>query len=154
MAKINGSTLYVLVGPERIAKTTAYELSVEMEQLDKASNVDGAFRDNIARIGSWGLSSDSLTVYDGFSVSQLYDIFATRGVVWLSVGGDTGYTLLGQASIESISQPSEMDGVVTLSVSFKGKGELYPTILPAERFIIDELLEIIIDQDGNFLVYA
>jgi hypothetical protein len=47
-----------------------------------------------------------------------------------------------------------MEEAASISVSFKGVGGLYPTILPAERFIVDELFEIIIDQDGNFLVYT
>jgi hypothetical protein len=47
-----------------------------------------------------------------------------------------------------------MEQAASITATFKGVGGLYPTILPAERFIIDEILEIIIDQDGNFLVYT
>lgn len=154
MAKVNGSTLFVLVGEQIIAKSKAYELSVEMEKLDSVSNTNGMFADHISKIGSWSLSSDALTIYDGYSYGELYSVLTNKQRVWLSIGSETDYTLLGLAMVESLSQSAEMEGVANFSVSFRGVGELYQTNLPAERFIIDELFEKIIDQDGNFLVYT
>ena len=62
--------------------------------------------------------------------------------------------LLGLAMVESLSQSGEMESAASFSVSFTGVGQLYANDLPAERFIVDELFEKIIDQDGNFLVYT
>jgi predicted secreted protein len=154
MGKVNGSTLFVIVGEQIIAKSKAYNLSVEMQKLDSVSNTNGMFTDHISKIGSWSLSSDALTIYDGFSYGQLIDIFKNRQRVWLSIGAETDYTLLGLAMVESLSNSAEMENVSSYSISFRGVGQLYATDLPAERFIIDELFERIIDQDSNFLVYT
>lgn len=154
MAKVNGSTLFVLVGEQMIAKAKAYELSIEMEQLDSVSNANGFFSDHISKIGSWSLSSDALTIYDGYSYGDLFEVFKNRQRVWLSIGSETDYNLLGLAMVESLSQSGEMENAASFSVSFTGVGQLYANDLPAERFIVDELFEKIIDQDGNFLVYT
>jgi predicted secreted protein len=154
MAKVNGSALFITVGLNKIAKSTAYNLSAEMSQLDKTSNESGFFADHISRLGSWSLSSDSFFIQDGFSFSDLYTAFVNRERVYLSAGQDDNLTFIGLATIESLSNSAEMETASAFSVTFKGVGQLYPTILPAERFIVDELLEIIIDQNGNFLVYT
>jgi hypothetical protein len=154
MAKVNGSALFVTVGLNQVAKSTSYELSAEMGQLDKTSNESGFFADHISRLASWSLSSESLYIQDGFSFSDLFNAYVNRERIYLSAGQDDNLTFIGLAMIESISQSAPMENVATISASFKGVGGLYPTILPAERFIVDELLEIIIDQDGNFLVYT
>ena len=154
MAKLNGTTLFVLVGEQRIAKSKDYELSVEMEKLDSVSNANGMFTDHISKIGSWSLSTDALTIYDGYSYGDLYNLLITKQRVWISVGSETQTIFLGLAMVEALTQSGQMENVVTFSVNFKGIGELYQTDLPAERFIIDELLETIIDQDSNFLVYT
>jgi len=154
MAKVNGSALFVTVGLNRVAKSTTYELSAEMGQLDKTSNESGFFADHISRLASWSLSSESLYIQDGFSFGDLFNAYVNRERIYLSAGQDNSLTFIGLATIESLSQSAPMENVATISASFKGVGGLYPTILPAERFIIDELFEIIIDQDGNFLVYT
>jgi hypothetical protein len=154
MAKVNGSALFVTVGLNRVAKSTSYELSAEMGQLDKTSNESGFFADHISRLASWSLSSESIYIQDGFSFGDLFNAYVNRERVYLSAGQDDNLTFIGLAMIESISQSAPMENVATISASFKGVGGLYPTILPAERFIVDELFEIIIDQDGNFLVYT
>jgi len=154
MAKVNGSALFVTVGLNRVAKSTSYELSAEMGQLDKTSNESGFFADHISRLASWSLSSESLYIQDGFSFGDLFNAYVNRERIYLSAGQDNSLTFIGLATIESLSQSAPMENVATISASFKGVGGLYPTILPAERFIIDELFEIIIDQDGNFLVYT
>jgi hypothetical protein len=154
MAKVNGSALFVTVGLNQVAKSTSYELSAEMGQLDKTSNESGFFADHISRLASWSLSSESLYIQNGFSFGDLFNAYVNRERVYLSAGQDDNLTFIGLAMIESISQSAPMENVATISASFKGVGGLYPTILPAERFIVDELFEIIIDQDGNFLVYT
>jgi hypothetical protein len=154
MAKVNGSALFVTLGLNRVAKSTSYELSAEMGQLDKTSNESGFFADHISRLASWSLSSESLYIQDGFSFGDLFNAYVNRERVYLSAGQDDNLTFIGLAMIESLSQSAPMENVATISASFKGVGGLYPTILPAERFIVDELFEIIIDQDGNFLVYT
>jgi predicted secreted protein len=154
MAKVNGSALFVTVGLNQVAKSTSYELSAEMGQLDKTSNESGFFSDHISRLASWSLSSESLYIQDGFSFSDLFNAYVNRERIYLSAGQEDNLTFIGLAMIESISQSAPMENVATISASFKGVGGLYPTILPAERFIVDELFEIIIDQDGNFLVYT
>jgi predicted secreted protein len=154
MGKVNGSALFVTVGLNRVAKSTAYELSAEMGQLDRTSNESGFFADHISRLASWSLSSESLYIQDGFSFADLFNAYVNRERVYLSAGQDDNLTFIGLAMIESISQSAPMENVATIFASFKGVGGLYPTILPAERFIVDELFEIIIDQDGNFLVYT
>ena len=154
MAKVNGSALFVTVGLNRIAKSTSYELSAEMGQLDKTSNESGFFADHISRLASWSLSSESIYIQDGFSFSDLFNAYVNRERVYLSAGQDDNLTFIGLAMIESLSQSAPLENVATISASFKGVGGLYPTILPADRFIVDELFEIIIDQDGNFLVYT
>jgi predicted secreted protein len=154
MGKVNGSALFVTVGLDRVAKSTAYNLSAEMSQLDKTSNESGFFTDHVSRLGSWSLSSDSLYIQDGFSFGDLYNAYINRERIYLSAGQDDNLTFIGLATIESLSQSAPMEQAASITATFKGVGGLYPTILPAERFIIDELLEIIIDQDGNFLVYT
>lgn len=154
MAKVNGSTLYVFVGENRIAKAKAYNISVEMSQLGSTSNQSGFFADHIQHIGSWSLSSESLLIYDGYSYGNLYDAFANRERVWLSIGDETNYTLIGLAVIEALTQTGPLEAVAAISAEFKGVGQLYPSTAPSERFIIDELLEKIIDQDSNFLIYT
>jgi predicted secreted protein len=154
MGKVNGSALFVSVGLARIAKSTAYNLSAEMSQLDTTSNESGYFADHISKLGSWSLSSDSLFIQEGYSYGDLYTAYVNRERVYLSAGQEDNLTFIGLATIESISQSAPMEESASISVSFKGVGGLYPTILPAERFIVDELFEIIIDQDGNFLVYT
>jgi len=154
MAKVNGSALFVTVGLNRVAKSTSYELSAEMGQLDKTSNESGFFADHISRLASWSLSSESLYIQDGFSFGDLFNAYINRERIYLSAGQEDNLTFIGLAMIESLSQSAPLENVATISASFKGVGGLYPTILPAERFIVDELFEIIIDQDGNFLVYT
>ncbi len=154
MAKVNGSALFVTVGLNQVAKSTSYELSAEMGQLDKTSNESGFFADHISRLASWSLSSESLYIQDGFSFGDLFNAYVNRERVYLSAGQDDNLTFIGLAMIESLSQSAPLENVATISATFKGVGGLYPTILPAERFIVDELFEIIIDQDGNFLVYT
>jgi len=154
MGKVNGSALFVTVGLNQVAKSISYELSAEMGQLDKTSNESGFFADHISKLASWSLSSESLYIQDGFSFADLFNAYVNRERVYLSAGQDDNLTFIGLAMIESISQSAPMENVATISASFKGVGGLYPTILPAERFIVDELFEIIIDQDGNFLVYT
>jgi len=154
MAKVNGSALFVTVGLNRVAKSTSYELSAEMGQLDRTSNESGYFADHISRLASWSLSSESLYIQDGFSFGDLFNAYVNRERIYLSAGQEDNLNFIGLAMIESLSQSAPMENVATISASFKGVGGLYPTILPAERFIVDELLEIIIDQDGNFLVYT
>ena len=154
MAKVNGSALFVTVGLNRVAKSTSYELSAEMGQLDKTSNESGFFADHISKLASWSLSSDSLYIQDGFSFGDLFNAYVNRERVYLSAGQEDNLTFIGLAMIESLSQSAPMENVATISASFKGVGGLYPTILPADRFIVDELFQIIIDQDGNFLVYT
>lgn len=154
MAKVNGSALFVTVGLDRVAKSTAYNLSAEMSQLDKTSNESGFFTDHVSRLGSWSLSSDSLYIQDGYSFGDLYNAYINRERIYLSAGQDDNLTFIGLATIESLSQSAPMEQSASITATFKGVGGLYPTILPAERFIIDELFEIIIDQDGNFLVYT
>ena len=154
MAKVNGSALFVTVGLNQVAKSTSYELSAEMGQLDKTSNESGFFADHISKLASWSLSSESLYIQDGFSFGDLFNAYVNRERVYLSAGQDDNLTFIGLAMIESLSQSAPLENVATISATFKGVGGLYPTILPAERFIVDELFEIIIDQDGNFLVYT
>jgi len=154
MAKVNGSALFVTVGLNRVAKSTSYELSAEMGQLDRTSNESGFFADHISRLASWSLSSESLYIQDGFSFGDLFNAYVNRERIYLSAGQEDNLTFIGLAMIESLSQSAPMENVATISATFKGVGGLYPTILPAERFIVDELFEIIIDQDGNFLVYT
>lgn len=154
MGKVNGSALFVTVGLDRVAKSTAYELSAEMGQLDKTSNESGFFADHISKLASWSLSSESLYIQDGFSFGDLFNAYVNRQRVYLSAGQDDNLTFIGLAMIESLSQSARLENVAIISATFKGVGGLYPTILPTERFIIDELFEIIIDQDGNFLVYT
>jgi hypothetical protein len=154
MAKVNGSALFVTVGLNQVAKSTSYELSAEMGQLDKTSNESGYFADHISKLASWSLSSESLYIQDGFSFGDLFNAYVNRQRVYLSAGQDDNLTFIGLAMIESLSQSAPLENVATISATFKGVGGLYPTILPAERFIVDELFEIIIDQDGNFLVYT
>jgi len=154
MAKVNGSALFVTVGLNRVAKSTSYELSAEMGQLDKTSNESGFFADHISKLASWSLSSESLYIQEGFSFGDLFNAYVNRERVYLSAGQDDNLTFIGLAMIESLSQSAPLENVATIAATFKGVGGLYPTILPAERFIIDELFEIIIDQDGNFLVYT
>jgi predicted secreted protein len=154
MANVNGSALFVTVGLNRVAKSTSYELSAEMGQLDRTSNESGFFADHISRLASWSLSSESLYIQDGFSFGDLFNAYVNRERIYLSAGQEDNLTFIGLAMIESLSQSAPMENVATISASFKGVGGLYPTILPAERFIVDELFEIIIDQDGNFLVYT
>ena len=43
MAKVNGSALVVYIGLDKVAKSTAYNLSAEMSQLDSVSNESGFF---------------------------------------------------------------------------------------------------------------
>ena len=154
MAKVNGSALVVYIGLDKVAKSTAYNLSAEMSQLDSVSNQSGFFADHISKLGSWSLSSDSLYIQDGFSFGNLFNAFINRERVYLSAGQEDNLTFIGLATIESLSQSAEMETAAAISVTFRGVGGLYPSILPTERFIIDELLEIIIDQDGNYLVYT
>jgi hypothetical protein len=154
MAKVNGSTLFVLIGENRIAKTTGYNLSIEMSQLDSTSNESGFFADHIQHIASWTLTSDSLLIYDGYSYGNIYDAFINRQRVWLSIGDEANYTLLGLALISSLSKSGPLEAVPTISVEFTGVGEIYASTAPAERFIVDELFERIIDQDSNFLIYT
>jgi len=154
MAKVNGSALVVYIGLDKVAKSTAYNLSAEMSQLDSVSNESGFYADHITKLGSWSLSSDSLYIQDDFSFGDLFNAFINRERVYLSAGQEDNLTFIGLATIESLSQSAEMETTAAISVTFKGVGGLYPSILPAERFIIDELLEIIIDQDGNYLVYT
>jgi predicted secreted protein len=154
MAKVNGSALVVYIGLDKVAKSTAYNLSAEMSQLDSVSNESGFYADHISKLGSWSLASDSLYIQDGFSFGDLFNAFINRERVYLSAGQEDNLTFIGLATIESLSQSAEMETAAAISVTFKGVGGLYPSILPAERFIIDELLEIIIDQDGNYLVYT
>jgi len=154
MAKVNGSALFVTVGLNRVAKSTSYELSAEMGQLDRTSNESGFFADHISKLASWSLSSESLYIQDGYSFGDLFNAYVNRERVYLSAGQDDNLTFIGLAMIESLSQSAPLENVATISATFKGVGGLYPTILPAERFIVDELFEIIIDQDGNFLVYT
>ena len=154
MAKVNGSALFVTVGLNRVAKSTSYELSAEMGQLDRTSNESGFFADHISRLASWSLSSESLYIQDGFSFGDLFNAYVNRERVYLSAGQEDNLTFIGLAMIESLSQSAPLENVATISATFKGVGGLYLTILPAERFIVDELFEIIIDQDGNFLVYT
>jgi predicted secreted protein len=154
MAKVNGSTLFVLIGQNRIAKTTGYNLSIEMSQLDSTSNESGFFADHIQHIASWTLTSDSLLIYDGYSYANIYDAFINRQRVWLSIGDEANYTLLGLALISSLSKSGPLEAVPTISVEFTGVGEIYASTAPAERFIVDELFERIIDQDSNFLIYT
>lgn len=154
MGKVNGSVLFVTVGLNQVAKSTSYELSAEMGQLDKTSNESGYFADHISKLASWSLSSESLYIQDGFSFGDLFNAYVNRERVYLSAGQDDNLTFIGLAMIESLSQSAPLENVATISANFKGVGGLYPTILPAERFIVDELFEIIIDQDGNFLVYT
>lgn len=154
MAKVNGSALFVTIGLNRVAKSTSYELSAEMGQLDKTSNESGYFADHISKLASWSLSSESLYIQDGYSFGDLFNAYINRERVYLSAGQDDNLTFIGLAMIESLSQSAPLENVATISATFKGVGGLYPTILPAERFIVDELFEIIIDQDGNFLVYT
>jgi predicted secreted protein len=154
MGKVNGSALFVTVGLDKVAKSTGYNLSAEMSQLDKTSNESGYFADHISKLGSWSLSSDSLYIQDGYSFGDLYNAYINRERIYLSAGQEDNLTFIGLATIETLNQSAPIENVATISASFKGVGGLYPTILPAERFIIDELFEIIIDQDGNFLVYT
>lgn len=151
---INGSNLFVYVGIDKVAGSTSYTLNAEMNKLNKASNDSGFFADHISGIGTWDLSTDNLLIYDGYNYSQLFEIFANRQTVYLTIGGESGINYIGQAYIESISKSSPLEEVPKISVSFKGIKELYQTDLPLERFIIDELFEIIIDQFGNNLVYT
>ena len=154
MGKVNGSALFVSLGLNRVAKSTSYELSAEMGQLDKTSTESGFFADHISKLASWSLSSDSLYIQDGFSFGDLFTAYVNRERVYLSAGQEDNLTFIGLAMIESLSQSAPIENVATISASFKGVGGLYPTILPADRFIVDELFQIIIDQDGNFLVYT
>jgi hypothetical protein len=152
--KINGSSLFVFIGENKIAKTTGYNLSIEMSQLDSTSNESGFFADHIPHIARWTLTSDSLLIYDGYSYGNIYDAFINRERVWLSIGDETNYTLIGLALIASLSKSGPLEAVPSISVEFTGVGELYPSTTPFESFIIDELLERIIDQDSNFLIYT
>jgi predicted secreted protein len=154
MAKVNGSTLFVFIGENRIAKTTGYNLSIEMGQLESTSNKSGYFADHIQHVATWTLTSDSLLIYDGYSYADIYNAFINRQRVWLSIGDEANYTLIGLALIASLAKSGPLEAVPTISVEFTGVGEIYASNAPAERFIIDELFERIIDQDSNFLIYT
>ena len=125
-----------------------------MSQLDSTSNQSGYFTDHITKLGSWSISSDSFYIQDGFSFGDLFNAYINRERIYLSAGQDDNLTFVGLATIQSLRQLAETENTAAISVTFTGVGPLYPNILPAERFIIDELFEIIIDQDSNFLVYV
>jgi predicted secreted protein len=154
MAKVNGSTLFVFIGENRIAKTTGYNLSIEMGKLESTSNESGYFADHIQHVATWTLTSESLLIYDGYSYADIYDAFINRQRVWLFIGDEANYTLIGLALIASLAKSGPLEAVPTISVEFTGVGEIYASDAPAERFIIDELFERIIDQDSNFLIYT
>lgn len=150
---VNGSTLFLFVGLDKIAQSTGYQLDVTMEQIPKISNDSGFFSDHISKIGTWSISSDSLLLYNGFSYEDLFDLYVNRAKVFLSIGDENGQTFLGFALIESISANATFENVPAVSVSFTGVGQLSISDPTCDKYIIDELLEIIVDESGNFLIY-
>jgi predicted secreted protein len=127
MAKFNGTDLLVYVNGTPIAFSQSASLEVAADLPDASTKDDGGWADHIHGQRSWSVTTDGLAdLQSTANVENLFDQIVNRTDVTLkfstSTTGDVYFT--GTASVESVSINADNENPGTLSVSFKGKGQL------------------------------
>lgn len=134
MAKINGTSLIVFIntggGEVPIAFATSHSFELSSDLPDASNKNSSGWAENIYGQRSWTISVDGLVDYEAtFGASQFLDIITNRTAVTLrwstNSSGDLEYE--GTARLESYSESSPNEDVVSYSASFVGTGAIVKT---------------------------
>lgn len=137
MGRVSGSNLRVYLGGDPIgyATTCSFSGNTEMTSVIHKDS-SGNFEEVDPSTQSWGMSTSAfisedaaISSVDVVARTALFTAWRNRTQVVLTwQDGTTGSQLLtGNAYIESIEENAEVNQTGTLTVNFKGDGDIVPT---------------------------
>jgi hypothetical protein len=147
MSAINGTNILLYSNGTAIAMQKSLSMSLNDALIDGTNKESNAWYECIpglrdAKIEfnslfSTGLMTDTPAV---LSAKDLMDYILARNEL-LVVIADSGYPVIGKVNMDSLTFEAPVEGVMTLSGSFKVTGRLY--------CLIDESVQMITDPDGG-----
>lgn len=129
---LNGTLLLLFVDGVAIGETTSHSLSFNQAMRDATTKSSGAFEESLPALRSWAMTFDAFVAYDSTNgYEELRLLIANRTEVTLLfsslVSGDPQWS--GKAFLENVDKDAAVEDSVTMSGSFKGTGELTPTVI-------------------------
>lgn len=129
MAKLNGTSMLVIVDGATIGGTKSFTLDIRNANIDSSSKDSEGWTDRIAGKRDWSVTFDGLYDPAGvFNFEQLFDSVDTRDQVQLEMavidGTGGGELYEGYAILSSLSLTANMEDAVTYSGTFESDGPL------------------------------
>lgn len=129
---LNGTALLLFVDGVAVSSTTNHDLNLEMATRDATTKSSAGFEEVLPALRSWSIDFDAMVAYDDtFGYEEVRLLWAGRTEVTLLftslVSGDPQWS--GKAFLTSLSKGAPVEDSVTMTGSFKGTGELTPTVI-------------------------
>ena len=148
-----GRQLILAFGRAVVASSVTCEVDMQTDTIEVASPTSGVFRDYIASLCDWSISTSGLIK----SASQQYDLFELwRNRAKLRVNYyDTEMRMVrsGYAIITNLRESAPNRSIPTYSISLQGCGELenmkYLNLLKSSQGILASDVHIAFAKDGN-----
>lgn len=130
MAKLNGTSMLVLVDGVAIAGTKSFTLDLKSANIDITSKDSGGWVYRIYGLRDWSVSCDGLFDPSGvFNVEEIFDAIDSRDTTILlemavidGVGG--GFLLKGEALASSLTLTAGQEEAVSFTATFEADGPL------------------------------
>lgn len=129
---VNGTILLLYVDGVAISSTTSHTLNFEMATRDATTKDSGGYEEVLEGLRSWTVDFDAMVAFDDTNgYEELRALIAGRTEVTVLfssvVSGDPQWS--GKAFLTSVSLEAAVEDSSTMSGSFKGTGELTPTVI-------------------------
>lgn len=129
MAKLNGTSMLVIVDGVTIGGTKSFTLDVRNANIDSSSKDSAGWTDRIAGKRDWSVSFDGLYDPAGvYNFEQLFDSLDTRDQVKLEMavidGTGGGELYQGYARLSSLTLTAPMEDATAYSGTFEADGPL------------------------------
>lgn len=129
MAKLNGTSMLVIVGGVTLAGTKSFTLNINVDLPDATTKDSSGWAENIHGLRSWSVDFDGL--FDPtltYNAEEIYDEIDERDELYLEMavidGTGGGLVYSGNAKVASLTYTADQEAPVTMSGSFTGSGDL------------------------------
>lgn len=129
MAKLNGTSMLVIVDGVTIAGTKSFTLDIRQSNIDTSSKDSAGWTDRTGGKRDWSVTFDGLYDPAGvYNFEQIFDDIDGRTQVYLEMavidGTGGGEVYAGYAYASSLSINAAAEEAVTISGTFEANGDL------------------------------
>lgn len=129
MAKLNGTSMLVIVDGVTIAATKSFTLDLKSTNIDTTSKDSEGWVYRIYGLRDWSVSFDGLFDPSAtFGVEEIFDMIDTRDGVLVEMavidGTGGGFLLKGNVVSSGLTLTAGMEDAVTYSGTFEANGPL------------------------------